>query len=416
MGDSTTTRGSIGSSGEVDSGGATSATGGRAGDASSGGGAGVGGAGVGGAGVGGASVGGGGGGGGSDAACPGAPESTGTVVGTVESGVRWIGRADTSDPAGPKFSWSGTGFAATIYGTSIKVKLANDNAYFFQPVIDGKKGSRFAVEQGQGEYTLGTGLDGCAHHVELYRETEANAGTSQFLGVTEGTLLSPPTFSGRVIEIIGDSISAGYGNLGSEEHPNYGDDPNGGCPYSYETQSAYETYGALAARNVNADASIIAISGFGMYQSNQNSMNDVLPEYFDHTLGLLPSPTWAFATEPDAVVINLGTNDFAMGDPGSGFVDAYVAFTSRIRTLYPDAWIFCAAGPMLSGDSLTQLDAYLNQTISERADAGDTRISLLDLGAQDALNGTGCQWHPNVAEHERLAGILTSALKSKLGW
>jgi hypothetical protein len=41
---------------------------------------------------------------------------------------------------------------------------------------------------------------------------------------------------------------------------------------------------------------------------------------------------------------------------------------------------------------------------------------LLDLGTQDALAGTGCSWHPNVAEDARMAALLAAELKASLGW
>ncbi len=48
--------------------------------------------------------------------------------GVVAAGVRWIGRVDASDASGPRFAWSGTGFAARFSGTSISVNLKTDDA------------------------------------------------------------------------------------------------------------------------------------------------------------------------------------------------------------------------------------------------------------------------------------------------
>jgi hypothetical protein len=52
-----------------------------------------------------------------------------------------------------------------------------------------------------------------------------------------------------------------------------------------------------------------------------------------------------------------------------------------------------------------------------------TSLSLpatFDLGIQnmgsDGSSPTGCDWHPNVADHERMAGILKTQLSAKLGW
>jgi len=58
----------------------------------------------------------------------------------------------------------------------------------------------------------------------------------------------------------------------------------------------------------------------------------------------------------------------------------------------------------------------LSELIAERAVQSDANVKLLDRGVQDVLKGTGYQWHPNVAEDQRMAGILVAALKANLGW
>jgi hypothetical protein len=165
---------------------------------------------------------------------------------SAEAGVRWVGRVDIGDPALPRFAWSGSGLVATVSGTTISIRLKTEGAsdpVFFQPVVDGTPGQRFSVPSSEQTIALGTGLGDGNHVVELYRETEGRYGDSVFLGFAEGILKAPPTGEGRLIEVVGDSISAGYGNLGMEEHPNYGPDPNGGCRFSTETESASEPRG-----------------------------------------------------------------------------------------------------------------------------------------------------------------------------
>ena len=106
------------------------------------------------------------------------------------------------------------------------------------------------------------------------------------------------------------TISAGYGNLGSEQHSNYGPDPSGGCHFSTETESASQSYGRLAARTLSAEVSILAASGWGIESDNQGNRSNVLPLLYARTLGGQASPEWDFSVKPQAVVINLGTNDF----------------------------------------------------------------------------------------------------------
>ena len=97
---------------------------------------------------------------------------------------------------------------------------------------------------------LASGLPAGEHLVELYRRTEANQGESQFLGFDfgEGALLAPPPRAERRIELVGDSITAGYGNEGADMS----------CPFSPDTENHYLTYGALAARQLGAEASTVA--------------------------------------------------------------------------------------------------------------------------------------------------------------
>jgi hypothetical protein len=32
------------------------------------------------------------------------------------------------------------------------------------------------------------------------------------------------------------------------------------------------------------------------------------------------------------------------------------------------------------------------------------------------LLGTGCDWHPNSSEHQRMAELLVTELRAELGW
>jgi lysophospholipase L1-like esterase len=349
----------------------------------------------------------------------------GGVAPVIAAGVRWVGRVDVSDPAAPAFAWSGTGFAATVAGEEIAIKLRSQGGsdpIFFQPVIDGVPQPRFSVATSEGEktVTLGSGLAAGEHAVQLFRETEGKAefAYSTFLGFSSGTPAAPPAFSGRLIEIIGDSISAGYGNLGSEEHPNGSADPDGGCHFSTESESAYLTYGAVAARALDADASILAASGWGIYSDNGGNTTNVLPGMFSNTVGARLSPAWSFAAQPQAVVINLGTNDFsadmALGE--AAFSGAYRAFLGTVRAKYPAALILCAIGPLLYGTGLTNATAYINALVAEANQNGDQNVKVLDFGQQNASLGTGCDWHPNVAENQRMADRLVTELEQALGW
>lgn len=330
-------------------------------------------------------------------------------------GLRWIGRVDARDPNAARFAWSGSGLVATVNGAKISVKLQNEgttSATFFQPVIDGNVGQRFQVNYGAAEtVVLGDGFSEGDHTVELYRDTEGMLGNSVFLGFVDGTVKGAPPALGRLIEVVGDSISTGYGNLGNEVHPPW----ESTCTFSLATASAYQSYASKLGRALNAEVSIIARSGWGIYRDLGGSMDGVLPSVYKNTVGTQAAPTWDFKRKADAVIINLGTNDAGIGDPGKPYEDAYVEFLKTVRDHYPDAWVFMTIGSMTNEPTLTQMRTHLTNVVAAVSAGGDKKVTTIDLATQDTTS-TGCDYHPNVAEHEVIASALLPTIKSKLGW
>jgi lysophospholipase L1-like esterase len=331
------------------------------------------------------------------------------AAGVVAAGVRWFGRIDTSNAAAPRFSWSGNGFAARFSGTALAAQLNNSAGFIFKTVIDGQPQPTFVSSAGQATHTLATGLPSGTHTVELYRQTEGSQGGSQLLGltVTGGALLTPPLAPGRLIEIVGDSISCGYGTLGTLADSD--------C---FATESHWDTYGAVAARTLGADLSTIAISGQGAYRNYGGDMTNTLPMVYTRALTNDASPLWDFRTQPQVVVINLGTNDISnnKGDPGPGFLQAYLGLTQTVRTRYPAALIVCINGPLLSGTELTTIQNYIRMAVTMRNASGDTNIEFFDMISPQTSDKAACAYHPNPAENQLMANLLVAELRTRLGW
>ena len=235
-------------------------------------------------------------------------------------------------------------------------------------------------------------------------------GELSFLGFSPTTALAPATTRhgslARRIELIGDSITAGYGNEG----------PGTACAGNVVAlENEYLSYGALAARSVGAEHVTIAWSGRTIEE---------MRGLYDRTLPSRPASRWDFSSfKPDAIVINLGTNDFNRGDPGqAGFARPYVAFVQRLRALYPDAVIVCVLGPMLTdgypagAHALTHARAYLTEAVAQLRAAGDARVSMLEVPSQDFANGFGCDYHPSLKTHRLMGELLATVLRAQLRW
>jgi hypothetical protein len=327
-----------------------------------------------------------------------------------EPGVRFVGRVDTSDAAGARFAWSGTGIVARFSGTELAVRM--NGAQQYTVLIDGELQPKLTTSGGAD--VLASGLSNGEHEVEIYRRTEANQGESQFLGfeLGAGELLAPPAAPERRIEIIGDSISAGYGNEGA----------NRSCPFSADTENHYLTYGAIAARNVDAELVTVAWSGKGVvcnYGDDPTSCSSPMPLYYVRTLPNRPDSTWDFTRyQPQAVVINLGTNDMStMIDPSEQeFTSAYVELLTRVRTVYPEALILCTVGPLLNGADLASARAYISGAVQQRVSSGDDGVQTFELAPTNGSDGYGCDSHPSLRTHEIMADALTATLQAGLGW
>ncbi|HEX3904078.1 MAG TPA: SGNH/GDSL hydrolase family protein [Polyangia bacterium] len=333
-------------------------------------------------------------------------------AGVVASGVRWFGRVDTGNAAGPRFSWSGTGFVAQLSGTGLSAALTVTNSnepYLFKAVVDGAPQPVFTVANGAGTYVLATGLAAGNHTVELYRQTEGPEGDATLTGLTVegGTLLDPPAGPARLIEVIGDSITAGYGDLGMLSDSD--------C---FPTESDWDSYASVAARAVGAEVSTIAASGRGVYRNYGGDMTGTMPILYPLTLANDSAPLWDFHIAPQAVVINLGTNDISnsKGDPGQPFEDAYLALVQTVRAKYPQAYIVCIIGPLLSGGDLQTIEGHIQVVVDMVNAAGDARVEFFDQIAAQPTAAAACQYHPNVTEQTLMGNQLAAELQAKLGW
>jgi lysophospholipase L1-like esterase len=321
--------------------------------------------------------------------------------------LRFIGRFDMTDPDHPRFSWPASAIATRFTGPSLHVRLKDTGYDELEVVVDGNPVGVVATSPFKEDYQVVTGLSDGPHELLLSKRTEARMGEIALLGFDAKSPLSPPARApARHIELIGDSITAGYGNEG----------PGATCTGSLiALENEYLSYGALASRSLGAEHVTIAWSGRTIEE-----MGDL----YDRTLATKATARWDFTRwTPDVVVVNLGTNDFNRGDPGqAAFTRPYLALLARLRGLYAQAHIVCALGPMLTDSyppgahALTRARAYLTQVVTQVRGAGDTRVTMLEFPSQDFANGLGCDYHPSKKTHRLMAEQLAAAIRAEMSW
>lgn len=334
---------------------------------------------------------------------------TPTIPVSETPGIKYLGRFDFSDPAGPRFAWTASTISANFEGTEVKATIKSQGDNWFNVIIDGEVKTPVNVNNTTKTITLASGLPNGKHNVTLFKRTEAQVGIAQFLGFDfgSGKLLAPPPDAERKIEFIGDSITCAYGNEGNDRYQSF----------TAPNENAYMSYASITCRALNADQICVAYSGKGVVSNYGGNTNELMPYLYPR---IMPqeSTTWDYSKWiPDVVVINLGTNDFSVSAPSeTSFVNAYKDLVKKVRSQYPDAHIFCTMGPMLWGDSIAICRGYLNKVVDSYNSAGDKKVYFLEYPQQQESDGYGEDWHPSIKTHQKMADLLTSAIKEKLGW
>jgi lysophospholipase L1-like esterase len=325
----------------------------------------------------------------------------------IDLGVHLVGRYDGCDEAGVRMSWSGTGFVARFNGTGLEFTV-DGSVNYYTVRVDGVLGDPLVTTDGAATYPLAADLDSGEHVVEVYRRTEASQGAVLITGieVTDGELLAPPDPPTRRIEIVGDSITCGYGNEG----------PDTSCSFTPDTENHYLSYGARLARHFEAELSTVAWSGKGVVSNYNGDLFNPLPTLYERAVPNDSQSGWAFEWQPQVVIINLGTNDYSTNnDPtDEDFVAGYEALLRTIRRRYPDAFILCTVGPMLSGRDLSTAQNNIAAAVALRNDAGDERVTTHEMATGNP--DPACDWHPNLDTHAAMAEELATPLADALGW
>ena len=349
--------------------------------------------------------------------------STTTKASATPSGsyFRYLGRVN---PATKELTWPASGITFTFTGTSASVPITSITGA--NAIIVSVDGVVTTIDNVTGtSISTGTLAQG-VHTVEIRKKSEASFGSFSIGNPTTSGTFSPVTQPKKRIEIIGDSISVGYGLDGTYPRVN-----------TANLENAPQTYGALTAKNLSADYSIVAWSGKGIIRNYVTASGDdgqpTVPELWTRYGANDPANSYDFKLPVDIVVLNLGTNDFGFTSYDANgvafqarplldmtaYTNALVKFAKTIQGKYAGAELFITTSPLI-GDGYPPEDPMQKTKQQGAVKAAVAQIGakahFVDFPSQDSSNNNiGCDYHPSALTQQRDAVILTAAIKAVTG-
>ncbi|MCR4734349.1 MAG: hypothetical protein K5829_05035 [Treponema sp.] len=252
--------------------------------------------------------------------------------------------------------------------------------------------------------------------IRVLKLSEVNFASAGFKSLEiDGSLISRKESSKAAkIEIIGDSITCGYGIEGVFEKDTF----------TTKQQRADKSYAFLTAKKLGAEFNLVSWSGIGIISKYVDASIEepdtevVMPSvwpYTDKSLALrrgLEPAVWNESWfSPDIVVIHLGTNDASYVRKVEGRRKAYVSglrqFLEAVHRRSPKAKICCCLGVM-GQDLCDSVEEAVNQF---KGDFKNVDVKAVKFPVQLDEDGIGADWHPSAKTHEKMSIQLADFLK-----
>jgi hypothetical protein len=321
---------------------------------------------------------------------------------------RWL------QTSGYQATWPGVSLAARFKGESVGVVL-NDERSFYSVEIDDKAVQQITPAWGKRTVWI-KNLPAGEHTIELIRrnETPEYVGTVYGFTLEAGQWLAAPAAPTRKIEFIGDSFTTSLANLSTKRECN-------DAEISASTDIS-QGFAIKVARQLGAQWQTNAMSGMGLIRNwNGNIPDRDFRTFYPRQLHTDPSSKLDAKWQPQLVVIGLGINDFSTpvnaGEKrtteqrATDFQAAYRQLIAQLNQRYQNPTIIVTALKLWPDD---QQRPNVQAVVEQEKAAGNTRIHYLGL---DPMQLTGCQWHPNLSDHQQVASQLLDQINAlKLNW
>lgn len=324
--------------------------------------------------------------------------------------------------SGAEFFMEGNGAKIIMQGDSTAASREKENQARIAIYVNEECVADDMMDAPEKTYTVQKGKEPGPCRIRIIKLTESAMSTVGIkkIETDSETKMYAPEDQARFIEFVGDSITCGYGV--EDEDPEHG--------FVTATENVTKAYAYKTAKALNADYSMVSLSGYGIISGYSEDgetklTNQLMPNYYKKLgfsygeyLGKHPEEEdWNFSKrQPDMVVVNLGTNDDSYtldyAKRQEEFAEAYAAFLEEIRRCNPKAEILCVLGIM--GD---RLYPFVEKAVcSYREKTGDGRIHVMPLTPQLPEDGLVADYHPTERTHEKAAGKMVEKIKEIMRW
>lgn len=243
---------------------------------------------------------------------------------------------------------------------------------------------------------LAAGLPAGEHEFTLLKQSDPHMNVARIHSLTLcGTLLDPPAPKPRLIEFIGDSLTAGFGNLGL---------PDTGS-FDADYQDGTQTYAFFAAEALGADARIIARAGIGLRYCSTYTQKPMSEVWHLRSYWRSEETEYVSARVPDLVVVNLFANDRTKiksekfpDATCEGYAAAMRHFLGELRKFYPGVPILVLDHP----------GAY--EPLSRTAAGVAAEFDGVTVRPYERFR-TGYSNHPNTASNRTQAEVLVGQIR-----
>lgn len=286
-----------------------------------------------------------------------------------------------------RMEWSYSGFEiqGQFSGDIILTDLSVTKEILFYAVLDGNYDNMVQLRTSGtvNEFIVLRDVEPGFHTVQIFKATEASGGLMTIGGIKyNGAIFSAPAEKDLKIQFIGDSITSSSGLYTSDVEPD-----------TLLCNDISKGYAFKVAKHFNADMSVVSVSG-GTVCTKTPSMKDrYLKQYYSKD----GAYDFSTETEPDLVVVALGTNDtptYNTNNVPNDNVDVLKQgikdMLATVRSKNPNAVILWAYGMMATNISSVYKEAV------EEFNATDGNTYYIMINRNDC---TGAGGHPTPNGH-----------------